>query len=331
MKIGIIGTRGSGKTTIFDLLTGGGTSNKSGYALGVATVHDPRVDALSAIYKPKKTVYARITVVDFAQLGTTKDSEAAKQATSVDALLLVMGAFLRDPLLELDEVSSDLIISDLVLVERAIERLNSRRDSPPEQIEALEQARALLEDGVFMGDRLENLPDGHSFLTTKPVIGALNVPESELTDDDAHTDLLERCDSLGIPVVRFCAPVESDIAMMESAEERQEFMKAYGLTESGIERLARTAYERLGLISFFTVGGDEVRAWTVRRDCPARKAAGTIHSDLERGFIRAEVVAYDDFMQHGSMKAVREAGLFRLESKEYPVKDGDLITVRFNV
>jgi ribosome-binding ATPase len=333
LKIGIISKRGAGKTTIFNILTGAKDSQqKSGFTLGVAFVPDERVDFLSAMYMPKKTIHAQITVVDFASIGSgAKDSDAAKQARSVDALLLVLGAFVSDPLQDLDETLSDLVISDLGQVERAIERLTGKRGVSQEELSVLEACRERLENGELLGELGAKLPVEYNMITIKPIIVALNVPEEEIRDAEAYPELHERARALGLPVVPFCASVEEEIATMESAEDRKMFMEEYGLTEPGLDRLARTAYARLGLISFFTVGQDEVRAWTIERDCSAKQAAGAIHSDIERGFIRAEVVAYEDLKRLGSMKAVKDAGLFRLEAKEYPVKDGDIISFRFNV
>jgi len=339
LKIGIIGKRGSGKTTIFSLLTGThDLSQKGGYSLGVAPLPDSRVDFLSEMYKPKKTTYAQLSVLDFASLGSSaRDSEAAKQAKTVDALLLVLGAFIGDPLKDLDEVLSELVISDLAQVERLLERIEGKRFASQEEVATLQRCKDSLENGALIGaDRqrpgeVELLSNDYNLITTKPIIVALNAPEDSLMSDGDYQDLSERCEALGLPVVRFCATVEADIMAMETADERRMFMEEYGLTESGLSRLARNAYARLGLISFFTVGQDEVRAWTVPVDCPAKKAAGVIHSDIERGFIRAEVVGYQDMKRLLSMKAIKEAGLFRLEAKEYPVKDGDIISFRFNV
>jgi GTP-binding protein YchF len=333
VKIGIISKRGAGKTTIFNILTGArDAQQKSGFTLGVAFVPDERVDFLSNMYQPKKTTYAQITVVDFASIGSgAKDSDAAKQARSVDALLLVLGAFVSDPLQDLDETLSDLVISDLGQVERAIERMTGKRGVSQEELSVLNACKERLENGELLGELGEKLPVEYNMITMKPMIVALNVPESEIRNPGAYPELHKRAEALGLPVVTFCASVEEEIASMESVEDRKMFMEEYGLTEPGLDRLARTAYARLGLISFFTVGQDEVRAWTVEHDCPAKQAAGAIHSDIERGFIRAEVVTYDDLRRLGSMKAIKDAGLFRLEAKEYPVKDGDIINFRFNV
>lgn len=159
----------------------------------------------------------------------------------------------------------------------------------------------------------------------------MNVPEQDIANGNGKYDeIYSRCDASAIPVVRFSASVEQEIAGMDAGDRRM-FLQEYGLEEPGLDRLARKAYRTLGLISFFTVGDDEVRAWTLRQDTPARAAAGVIHSDIERGFIRAEVVAYNDLERLGSMKAVREAGLFRLEAKQYIIQDGDVVSFRFNV
>jgi len=336
VKIGIIGPRTSGKTTIFKVLTGAhGVAQKNGYSLGAANVPDGRVDFLSDMYKPKKTTHAQITVVDFASMKNGNgNSEAAQQARTVDALLVVLGAFFRNPVTDLDEVLAELVVSDLGQVERALEHIEGKRFAPKEHAVILEAAKSRLEDGdMLAGDEglVQALPDRQNYITTRPVIAALNVPESDVADSNGKYDAVySRCDASAIPVVRFSANVEEEIAGMDSSE-RRVFLKEYGLEEPGLDRLAKQAYQTLGLISFFTVGDDEVRAWTVKRDTPAKDAAGTIHSDIERGFIRAEVVAYRDLERLGSMKAVREAGLFRLEAKEYIIRDGDIVSFRFNV
>ncbi len=336
MKIGIIGPRTSGKTTIFNVLTGAhSVAQKNGYSLGAANVPDGRVDFLSDMYKPKKTTRAQITVVDFASMKNGNgNSEAAQQARTVDALLVVLGAFLRNPVTDLDDVLAELVVSDLGQVERALERIEGKRFAPKEHAVILEAARSRLENGdMLAGDEelVQILPDRQNYITTRPVIAALNVPESDLADSNGRYDAVySRCDTSAIPVVRFSASVEEEIAGMDPSE-RRVFLREYGLEEPGLDRLAKQAYQTLGLISFFTVGDDEVRAWTVKRDTPAKVAAGTIHSDIERGFIRAEVVAYGDLERLSSMKAVREAGLFRLEAKEYVIQDGDIVSFRFNV
>lgn len=336
VKIGIVGPRTSGKTTIFSALTGAhDITQKNGYSLGAANVPDGRVDFLSAMYEPKKTTHAQITLVDFASVKNGNgNSEAAKQARAVDALLVVLGAFLRNPVSDLDEMVSELIVSDLGQVERALERVQGKRFAPREHAAIFEAAKTRLENGDLLAadsGLVDSLPDRQNFITTRPMIAALNVPEADISNGNRKYDgVFQRCDASAIPVVRFSACVEEEIARMD-ASDRRVFLEEYGLEEPGLDRLAKQAYQTLGLISFFTVGDDEVRAWTVRRGTQAKTAAGVIHSDIERGFIRAEVVAYHDLERLGSMKAVRDAGLFRLEAKEYVIKDGDVVSFRFNV
>ncbi len=332
MKIGIVGRRGSGKTSIFSLLTGGHRPVQSnGYSIGMASVPDTRVEFLSQMYKPKKTTYAQMSVVDFAAAGH-KDQETSRQAKSVDALLLVLGAFLAEPEKEFGDALLDLILSDLEQVERSLERLKSKRFSSEEHVAGLEQIKQMLEQGLLIPEQYHELADLYNLITHKPVIAALNVSEEDICLNGELSGTLEvRAADLGIPVVRFSALIEEEIAQMSSQEERRAFLEMYQLERSGIQRLAATAYTTLGLVSFFTVGQDEVKAWTLKDGSAAKQAAGIIHSDIERGFIRAEVVSYDDLHRLGSMKAVKEAGLFRLESKQYRVSDGDIISFRFNV
>jgi GTP-binding protein YchF len=336
VKVGIIGQRTSGKTTIFNALTGAHhVAQRNGYSVGAANVPDGRVDVLCAMYKPRKTTHAQISLVDFASVSNGNgNSEAAKQARGVDALLVVLGAFLRDPVSDLDEILSELVISDLGQVERALERVEGRRFAPKEQAAILQAAKSRLENGDLLAadaSLVQALPDRQNFLTTRPVIAALNIPEGDILNGNGKYDgVCHRCHASAIPVIRFSACVEEEIARMDQ-DDRRVFLEEYGLEEPGLDRLAKQAYQTLGLISFFTVGDDEVRAWTVRQDTQAKTAAGVIHSDIERGFIRAEVVAYDDLDRLGSMKAVRDAGLFRLEAREYVIKDGDVVSFRFNV
>ncbi|MEW6243861.1 MAG: hypothetical protein AB1497_06310 [Bacillota bacterium] len=201
-------------------------------------------------------------MLDFADLGGgRRDSDAAQQAKNVDALLLVLGAFAKNALSDLDEVSSELILSDLEQVERALKRIGGKRFSSEGEVTALRQAKSLLEDGQFIAGSIPALPTGYNFITDKPAIVALNVPEDKLSDcRDAYALAMQRCGTLGMPSVCFSAHIEMDIARMELKKERTQFMHEYGLNQPGIDRLARTTYSKLGLISFFTVGQDEVRA-----------------------------------------------------------------------
>ncbi len=360
MQIGLVGLPQSGKTTFFNLLTG--ASAPTGFAaagevhFGSAAVPDSRIDILSNLYRPRKTVYARIDFEDIP--GAHHDGGAARaarlldEARGADALVQVIPAFGGEeeggscngisPYRELLDFYSELLLADLDAVEKRLERLRSapkgkNKAAAADQINLLKQLKEALEQerpatAVPLGDYERQLLAGQSFLSEKPLIAALNLDEQRLAARDypERGRVQEYTAARGIPVIEICARVEAEIGELPP-EDRGAFLADLGLEESGLGRLARTAYERLGLISFFTVGEDEVRAWTVRRGATARLAAGKIHSDIERGFIRAEIFHYDDLERLGSAAAVREAGLFRLEGKEYPVRDGDIINFRFNV
>ena len=358
MQIGLVGLPQSGKTTFFNLLTG--ASAPTGFAAagevhyGSAAVPDRRIDFLADMYRPRKTVYARIDFEDIP--GARLDGGAARAARlldgarSADALVQVIPAFdgagegnpdhQVSPYRELLDFYSELILADLDAVEKRLERLRSapgKNSSAAAQIALLEQLQEALEQerpaaSVPLDHAGRQLLAGQVFLTEKPLIAALNLDEQRLTAHDypERSRVRKYTAARGIPVIEICARVEAEIGELPPAD-REAFLADLGLEESGLGRLARTAYERLGLISFFTVGEDEVRAWTVRRGVTARQAAGKVHSDIERGFIRAEMFHYDDIARLGSAAAVREAGLFRLEGKDYPVQDGDIINFRFNV
>lgn len=360
MQIGLVGLPQSGKTTFFNLLTG--TDAPTGFAAtggilhGSARVPDARIDFLSDIYRPRKTVYARIDFKDIPgahrEEGAARAAKLLDEARGADALVQVIHAFSVNgtaistlesgpaPYRELLDFFSELILADLDAVER---RLNRLKDSPrmkkdaAGEIALLERLQEVLEQehpvgGVTLSKAEQQLLAGQIFLSEKPLIAALNLDEQQLEARDypERSRIEEYTRDRGIPVIEICARMEMEISKLPPAD-REAFLAELGLKESGLDRLARTAYGRLGLISFFTVGEDEVRAWTVRRGATARQAAGKVHSDIERGFIRAEIFHYDDIAQLGSAAKVREAGLFRLEGKDYPVQDGDIINFRFNV
>ncbi|MDW7730034.1 MAG: redox-regulated ATPase YchF [Bacillota bacterium] len=358
MQIGLVGMPSAGKTTLFNLLTGSmqptGISGADETHIGSAVVPDPRIDFLSSLYKPKKTIYARIDFKDIP--GVRMDDSRARasrlldEVRSADALVQVLRVFNSaeveatagepTPYRDLTDYGAELILADIDILEKRIARLE---ESPKtgkesvEQAELLKRLLAALENeepliSVELTARDKELLAGQSFLSEKPLFLVVNIDEDQLRRGDypdrekitAYT--LEK----GIPVIEICALVEMEIGRLQP-EERSEFIEDLGLDDSGLGLLARMTYESLNLISFFTVGDDEVRAWTVHKGTNARKAAGKIHSDIERGFIRAEVFHYDPLHQLGSAAKVREAGHFRLEGKDYQVADGDIINFRFNV
>jgi len=343
MKVGLIGRQGSGKTTIFNALTGLsaglGQGEKMESHLGVTKVPDARVDRLSAIFQPKKTTYAEIRFTDFP---ATQSQEKLKanaallaQMRDVDAMALVLGDFdgASEPMKDLRDLLAEMILSDLGVVENRISRLKKEKGKEREgemlarclkALEGEESLRSL----SFTPDE-EPLLAGFGFLSRKSVIALFNVAEERAGKElpDSYQAELQK---LQIPGLALSARVEMEVAQLDE-KDRQSFLTELGIEEPARDRFIRASYRLLDLISFFTTGEDEVKAWTIEQGTSARKAAGKIHSDIERGFIRAEVVAYDDFIRYGSEAKCREAGKLRLEGKDYPVQDGDIIHFRFNV
>ncbi|TVR67468.1 MAG: redox-regulated ATPase YchF [Spirochaetaceae bacterium] len=373
MNIGIIGLPKAGKTTIFNALTGQ-EAEVAEYASGriepnvaVVDVGDPRVDTLSAMYQPKKTIYATTEFIDFvggAGAGGSSPEDGAgsprhKKTASIfsgegitmvrnaDALLLVLRNFSNPtldetygtpgPSRDLDTIETELILADQVIAERRLERIQADhqrgRKTPASQAEEKVMHRVVEQlDGSGVVRDLDltteekQILSGFRFLTAKPVLLVLNSSEENYgKNGELLRNLEER-----YPAIEFAGNFEMELSRMEQ-EDAEAFMEDMGITESARNRLTRFAYRMLGYISFFTVGEDEVRAWTIRDGENAQAAAGTIHSDLAKGFIRAECFSYEDLVGTGSEAAVKQKGLFRLEGKEYPVKDGDILNIRFNV
>ena len=344
MKIGLIGHRGAGKTTIFNMLTGlqaqvGGFAGKEEVHLGVIKVPDARIDKLSAIFKPKKTTYAEIRFTDFppsqGEEELKSNNALVTQMREVDAITLVLRDFDAEakPLKELNTLLTEMILADLTVVENRRGRLKKEKARPQEEA-LLDRCAAALENEEslrnleFSADE-ENLASGFGFLSRKPLLVIFNRSEEKASVplESAYQEELTRRRLHGLALA---GKVEMEIAQLDESD-RAAFLHEIGIEEPARERFIRAAYALSDLISFFTTGEDEVRAWTIAQGTVARKAAGRIHSDIERGFIRAEVVAYDDFMVHGSEAKCKEAGKFRLEGKEYVVKDADIIHFRFAV
>jgi GTP-binding protein YchF len=350
MKIGLVGFPGSGKTTVFNALTG--QSAETGYGatrgktnLGVIKVPDARVDALSKLFSPKKTTYAEIQFVDVAAGASGEQTQGLDTATlnamrEVDALCHVVRGFTNDagdapqPLSEAQSLEVEMNLADLILIEKRIERLKKERNAKGNEMPALEKMKAHLEAGHPL--RELDLPEsewafvsGFRFLSQKPLLLVLNVEESDASKN-APNDLAEHARNHGLGLIVLAGKVEMDIAQMPASDQK-EFVLSLGLEEPAIGRFIRAAYGLLDLISMLTSGEDECRAWTIRRGLGAQKAAGKIHSDIERGFIRAEVMRWDDLVNLGSEAKCREAGKLRLEGKEYVVQDGDVVHFRFNV
>ncbi len=352
MKIGLVGTPQVGKTTLFQLLTNLETQASSRENVGIARVPDSRIDALTAMYKPRKITFATIEVVDIAGLlpgQGKKGSEFLNAVRDVDAIVQVVRGFHSDmvptedgevkPMRDVDQIQAELLLADWALLETRFERLQKQSmkgAGGAEELAVLEKFRDALENDlplrtVELSQPEEAAVRGYGFLTRKPLLILVNVDDSALNGGfPQEEELKDWTGQRSVPLVAASAQVEMEISQLDP-EDAEMFMEELGIEESGITRLARAVYGHLGLISYFTVGEDEVRAWTIRAGSSARQAAGKIHSDIERGFIRAEVAAYDHLMEHGSMAALKEKGLWRLEGKEYVVADGDVISFRFNV
>jgi GTP-binding protein YchF len=346
MKAGLVGYAQSGKTTLFNALTGlhkGGAAARGQVNLGAIKVPDPRVDALAAIFKPRKTTFAEMRFVDVpgpAGKGTGLDAEALRALSEVDAFCLVVRGFPAvdgtpgDPERELRDFDAELVLHDLAVVEKRLDRLRKEHGKGTGEFHELERLHAHLDEGqplraMHLSDAEEKELAHFAFLSRRPLLVVVNVAEEAaavLPPAAVERAARER----GSEILSLCAAVEAEIAELDPAEQ-PEFLASLGLAEPVRARFIRAAYHLLDLVSFFTVGEDEVRAWPIRRGDKAPRAAGRIHSDLERGFIRAEVVHYDDFIALGSESRARHEGKLRLEGKEYVVLDGDILNIRFAV
>lgn len=346
MKIGLVGFAGSGKTTVFNTMTGLDVPVGFGgeVRLGTVRVPDDRIDELSRVFSPKKTTYAEMSFCDVpGEHGADKKGlspRGLQQIRDQEALCLVLRDFDNpalasdpDPLGDLESFHAECIFADLEIVEKRLERARKER-AEPREIATFERAQATLEEEKALRSVPEGEIDrayfkGYGILSDRPLLVAVNVSEEKAADPmpEALSTRIAELDAAGLTL---CATVEADIAGLDDADQA-EFLADLGLEASALARFIRTAYGLLDLISFFTVGEDEVRAWTIRRGTHAQRAAGKIHSDLERGFIRAEVIPYDTFMEHGSEAAVRDVGKLQVEGKTYVVQDGDIMHVRFNV
>lgn len=345
MKIGLVGFAGSGKSTVFGALTGlrvetGYGARRDKANIGVVKVPEPRVAAVAEILKPKKSVYAEIAFTDLAGgEGGGLDRQALNAMRKVDALCQVVRAFPDvggeppDPLREIADLETETILADLEVAEGRVERLRKDRSNPRE-LELLQRVQATLEDartlrGMGLNNEERKMISGYSFLTQKPLLLVLNVAE-EAVGAEVSDDVGAAAEQRGLGAVLLSAQVEMDIAQMPE-EEQQEFAASLGLGEPAKNRFIRSAYQLLDLISMLTASSDECRSWPVPRGTPAPRAAGKVHSDMERGFIRAEVIHWQDLVDLGSEARCREAGKLRIEGKDYVIQDGDVVNFRFNV
>lgn len=364
MKLGIVGLPNVGKSTLFNALTNAG-AQAANYPfctiepnVGVVPVPDKRLDALAKMYSPKKITPATIEFVDIAGLvkGASKGEGLGNKFLSnireTDAIVHVVRCFDNDdithvdgsvdPARDIETINIELILSDVEVLQRRIDRdtkaMKGDKSLAPD-VEFFNRVRAELDNGVSaraveMTDEERTLLSSVALLSSKPVIYACNISEDDFTgnieDNKYYMAVKKIADAEGSEVLPICAELEAQIAELP-ADEKADFLQEMGIGQAGLDTLIQKSYDLLGLMSYLTAGEPEVRAWTIKKGTKAPQAAGKIHSDFERGFIRAEVISFDELMANGSMTAAKEKGLVRSEGKEYVMQDGDIVLFRFNV